>query len=60
MACHGSRSEEQVAETAKAAGLTVTKGPVQVLKFTEQLNSDDLKLFELPAELLGTLEAGDT
>ena len=46
--------------TAKAAGLTVTKGPVQVLKFTEQLNSDDVKLFELPSQLLITLEAGDT
>lgn len=54
------RSEEEVVETARAAGLTATKGPVQVLSFTDQLNSDDLKLFELPSELLTTLEAGDT
>ena len=54
------RTREEVVETAKAAGLTATEGPVQVLKFTEQLNSDDVKLFELPSELLTTLEAGDT
>jgi len=35
-------------------------GPVQVLKFSDQPNSDDVKLFELPPKLLSTLEAGDT
>lgn len=57
---YSSRTKEEVAERAKAAGLTATKGPVQALKFTEQLNLDDVKLFELPSELLATLQAGDT
>ncbi|XP_065905943.1 sister chromatid cohesion protein DCC1-like isoform X2 [Dysidea avara] len=54
------RSQEEVTETARAAGVKSSKGPVQVLKFSDQLNSDDVKLFELPPKILSTLEAGDT
>jgi len=54
------RSQEEVTETARVAGVKSSKGPVQVLKFSDQLNSDDIKLFELSPQLLSTLEAGDT
>ena len=55
----GTRTADQVALSAKAAGLTNTTGPVQLLRFSEQLNSDEIKLLEVPSNVLQALKQGD-
>lgn len=52
------RTVDQVESSAKAAGLTNTRGPVQLLHFGPQLNSDDIKLLELPHEVLTAVSGG--
>ena len=53
-----SRTADQVESSAKAAGLTNTRGPIQLLHFGPQLNSDDIKLLELPHEVLTAVSGG--
>ena len=53
------RTADQVALSAKAAGLTNTTGPVQLLHFGAQLNSDEIKLLEVPSNVLQALKQGD-
>ena len=55
----GTRTVDQVALSAKAAGLTNTTGPVQLLHFSAQLNSDEIKLLEVPGNVLQALKQGD-
>ena len=52
------RTAEQVSLSAKAAGLTNTTGPVQLLHFSSPLNSDNIRLLEVPGDLLQTLKQG--
>ena len=52
------RTADQVESSAKAAGLTNTTGPIQLLHFGLQLNSDDVKLLELPHEVLTAVRSG--
>ena len=54
-----SRTAEQVSLSAKAAGLTDTTGPVQLLHFCDQLNSDEVRLLEVPSSVLQALKQGD-
>ena len=53
------RTADQVALSAKAAGLSNTTGPVQLLHFSAQLNSDEIKLLEVPSNVLQALKQGD-
>ena len=53
------RTADQVSLSAKAAGLTNTTGPVQLLHFSAQLNSDEIKLLEVPSNVLQALKQGD-
>ena len=53
------RTADQVSLSAKAAGLTNTTGPVQLLHFSTQLNSDEIKLLEVPSNVLQALKQGD-
>ena len=53
------RTADQVVLSAKAAGLTSTTGPVQLLHFSAQLNSDDVRLLEVPCNVLQALKQGD-
>ena len=57
----GERGRSEVTAAALAAGLSVDEGApgAQVLKFAENLNSDELKLMELPHEVLGALKEGE-
>ena len=55
----GTRTADQVALSSKAAGLTDTTGPVQLLHFSAQLNSDEIKLLEVPKNVLQALKRGD-
>ena len=52
------RSAEHVEASAKAAGLTQPCGPVQLLYFSPQLNSEEIKLLEIPHEVLSELRSG--
>lgn len=52
------RTPEQVEEVAKAAGLTGTCGPTQLLHFGPRLNTEEVKLLELPEDVLGALRSG--
>lgn len=53
------RTSDQVKAAAQAAGLTSTQGPVQLLKFSSQLNCDDYKLLEVPPQVLSSLSKGE-
>ena len=57
----GERKRSEVAAAARAAGLSVDEGApgAQVLRFADGLNSDELKLMELPHDVLGALLDGD-
>ena len=46
------RTSEQVDGSAKAAGLTDPCGPTQLLHFSPQVNSEDMKLLELTHDVL--------
>ena len=53
------RTEEEVQASAQAAGLARSHGPIQLLCFSPQLNAQDLKLMELPNDVLEALKKGD-
>ena len=53
------RTADQVALSANAAGLTNTTGPVQLMHFSTQLNLDEIKLLEVPSNVLQALKQGD-
>ena len=53
------RTEEEVHVQAQAAGLARSHGPVQLLRFSSHLNAQDLKLMELPCDVLEALKKGD-
>ena len=53
------RTEEEVHVTAQAAGLSRSHGPVQLLRFSPHLNAQELKLMELPSDVLEALKKGD-
>ena len=53
------RTADQVSISAKAAGLTGTTGPIQLLHFSTHLNSDDVKLLEMPIDVLRALKQGE-
>lgn len=58
--CHSShRSIEEVNKLADAASLVNRTGPVQVLHFSVNPNSDEYKLLELPRSILETLDVGN-
>eukprot|EP00731_Ephydatia_muelleri_P018420 Em0011g460a len=54
------RTEEEVHVQAQAAGLARSHGPVQLLRFSSHLNAQDLKLMELPCDVLEALKKGDS
>ena len=54
------RTAEQVSKAAQTAGLTNTRGPVQLLQFSSSLNSDEIKLLETPPDVLTSLSKGQT
>ena len=53
------RTADQVSLSAKAAGLGGTTGPIQLLHFSTQLNSDDVRLLEMPSDVLRALKQGE-
>lgn len=57
----GGRSRSDVVTAARAAGLAVNDDAtgVQMLKFAHQLNSDELRLMEMPHEVLHALKIGE-
>jgi len=54
------RSLEEVNKLADAASLVNRTGPVQVLHFSVNPNSDEYKLLELPQSILETLVVGNS
>ncbi|KAL9980866.1 hypothetical protein ACROYT_G009505 [Oculina patagonica] len=54
------RTLEEVNKLADAAGLSNRTGPVQVLHFSVNPNSDEYKLLELPSSILDTLDVGNS
>lgn len=54
----GMRSLADVEAAAQAAGVSRSVCPVQLLQFSETLNSEDVKLLELPQEVLSALQEG--
>lgn len=56
------RKRSEVEAAARAAGVVVSTsggGATQLLRFASQLNSDELRLMELPQEVLQPLKNGD-
>ena len=47
---------EQVTESANAAGVSTENGVVQVLKFSDNLMSQEYKLLELPPGVLDSFQ----
>ena len=56
----GRRRPEDVTQSAEAAGLVNSHGPIQLLHFSEELNSEDIKLLEVPPDVLESLQCGRT
>jgi len=54
-----SRSVQQVASTAAAAGLKDSVGEVDTLHFSPSLHAEDIKLLELPGSVLSALKTGE-
>jgi hypothetical protein len=50
------RTLEQVTESANAAGVSTENGVVQVLKFSDNLMSQEYKLLELPPGVLDSFQ----
>ena len=61
MAGTGERRRCDVSAAARAAGLCVDEGApgAQLLRFGKGLNGDELRLMELPHEVLGALQEGE-
>ena len=57
----GERKRSEVVAAARAAGLCVEEGApgTQLLRFAHGLNSDELRLMELPHGVLGALKEGE-
>ena len=57
----GERKKAEVEAAARAAGLEVSggAGATQLLRFADQLNSEELRLMELPPEVLQALKHGE-
>lgn len=57
----GGRKRSEVEAAASAAGLAVSEGTgaTQLLRFANQLNSQELRLMELPQEVLHALKCGE-
>ena len=52
------RTLSDVQAAASAAGLASTSGPAQLLHFGRELNTEDLKLMEVPADVMDALRTG--
>ena len=56
----GGRTREQVEAAAVAAGLALSSGRgSELLRFAGQLNSDEVRLMEMPLEVLDTMRRGE-
>ena len=56
----GGRTREQVEAAAVAAGLSLSSGRgTELLRFAEQLNSDEVRLMEMPLEVLDAMRRGE-
>ena len=53
------RTEEQTSSAADAAGLKDSVGAVNVLHFSPNLHSEDIRLLELPNPVLSALREGE-
>ncbi len=53
------RTVQQVTSAATAAGLKDSVGEVEVLHFSPNLHSEDIKLLELPPKVLSALKDGE-
>lgn len=53
------RQASEVESAATAAGLVRGKGPTQLLHFSSCLNAEDIRLLELPPDVLAALREGD-
>lgn len=54
-----SRTLEEVSQSAEAAGLLSSVGPVQLLHFSSQLNSEDVRIMEIEEPVLAALRRGE-
>ena len=52
------RTLSDVQAAAKAAGLPSMPGPVQLLHFGQELNTEELKLMEVPPDIMEALRSG--
>ena len=56
----GERTREEVEAAAVAAGLSLSSGSrTELLRFSEQLNSDEVRLMEMPLEVLDAIKNGE-
>ena len=55
----GERKRSEVEAAARAAGLVSDSAGAQVLRFAGQLNSNELRLMEMPREVLEALRSGE-
>ena len=53
------RTEEEVTRAAEAAGLTGSEGSVQLLHFSSQLHSEEIRIMEVPKPVLEALRSGE-
>lgn len=55
------RSDEQVWQAASTAGLSSAGscGPVQLLRFADDLGSDGIRLLELPPAIEKSMKSGE-
>ena len=53
-------TRDEVTLFANAANITDSVDPVQVLSFNDNLNNSELKLIELPPEIVASFEAGES
>ena len=52
------RTLSEVQAAAKAAGLSSMSGPAQLLHFGQELNTEELKLMEVPPDVMEALKSG--
>lgn len=53
------RTAEDVSTSAKAAGLSNSVGSVQLLQFSAQLHSEEIRLMEVHGPILSALRNGE-
>lgn len=56
---HCYRTLEEVEESATAAGLSNSVGSVQLLHFSLQLHSEDIRIVEIEEPVLSALRSGE-